>query len=45
MKLNEINKIIELIKLLKFNIEEFEIDLKYLLRLLKREYNWHTNYK
>ena len=26
MKLNEINKIIELINLLKFNIEEFEID-------------------
>ncbi len=42
MKLEEINKIIELLNLLKFNIEDFEIDLKYLSRIIKREYNYHS---
>ena len=45
MKLKEINKIMELINLLKFNIEDFEIDLKYLLRIIQREYKWQTDNK
>jgi len=45
MKLKEINKIMELINLLKFNIEDFELDLKYLFRLIHRENKWQRNNK